>query len=160
MGENPGLEVERVLAGMEPRGGSGWSWRLGTREARENTAGLRLWDGQSPSLSALTPQVGITLHYSSLSTLLWMGVKARVLHKELTWRAPPPQEGDAALPAPRPMLRYVLPSVSSAVGRGSGVGGGHQKLFSQGACSPRGPRSWEITLPRQKRWGVPWGSSG
>uniref|UniRef100_A0A8C9KVR7 Adhesion G protein-coupled receptor A2 n=1 Tax=Phocoena sinus TaxID=42100 RepID=A0A8C9KVR7_PHOSS len=52
--------------------------------------------------------VGITLHYSSLSTLLWMGVKARVLHKELTWRAPPPQEGDAALPAPRPMLRFYL----------------------------------------------------
>uniref|UniRef100_A0A8C3YGY6 Adhesion G protein-coupled receptor A2 n=1 Tax=Catagonus wagneri TaxID=51154 RepID=A0A8C3YGY6_9CETA len=52
--------------------------------------------------------VGITLHYSSLSTLLWMGVKARVLHKELTWRAPPPQEGDTAVPAPRPMLRFYL----------------------------------------------------
>ncbi|XP_039098466.1 adhesion G protein-coupled receptor A2 [Hyaena hyaena] len=52
--------------------------------------------------------VGITLHYSSLSTLLWMGVKARVLHKELTWRAPPPQEGDSVLPAPRPMLRFYL----------------------------------------------------
>ncbi|ELR48818.1 Putative G-protein coupled receptor 124, partial [Bos mutus] len=52
--------------------------------------------------------VGITLHYSSLSTLLWMGVKARVLHKELTWRAPPPPEGDAAPPAPRPMLRFYL----------------------------------------------------
>uniref|UniRef100_A0A452SEQ1 Adhesion G protein-coupled receptor A2 n=1 Tax=Ursus americanus TaxID=9643 RepID=A0A452SEQ1_URSAM len=52
--------------------------------------------------------VGITLHYSSLSTLLWMGVKARVLHKELTWREPPPQEGDAAPPAPRPMLRFYL----------------------------------------------------
>lgn len=63
------------------------------------------------------PQVGITLHYSSLSTLLWMGVKARVLHKELTCRAPPPQEGDSAPPAPRPMLRYMLPMVSFAVGR-------------------------------------------
>uniref|UniRef100_A0A8C8W0Z9 Adhesion G protein-coupled receptor A2 n=1 Tax=Peromyscus maniculatus bairdii TaxID=230844 RepID=A0A8C8W0Z9_PERMB len=52
--------------------------------------------------------VGITLHYSSLSTLLWMGVKARVLHKELTWRAPPPEEGDAAPPGPRPMLRFYL----------------------------------------------------
>nr|XP_036859641.1 adhesion G protein-coupled receptor A2 isoform X3 [Manis javanica] len=52
--------------------------------------------------------VGITLHYSSLSTLLWMGVKARVLHKELTCRAPPPQEGDSAPPAPRPMLRFYL----------------------------------------------------
>ncbi|XP_062933382.1 adhesion G protein-coupled receptor A2 [Cynocephalus volans] len=52
--------------------------------------------------------VGITLHYSSLSTLLWMGVKARVLHKELTWKAPPPQEGDPVPPAPRPMLRFYL----------------------------------------------------
>ncbi|KAM5264887.1 adhesion G protein-coupled receptor A2 [Ctenodactylus gundi] len=52
--------------------------------------------------------VGITLHYSSLSTLLWMGMKARVLHKELSWRAPPPQEGDPPLPAPRPMLRFYL----------------------------------------------------
>lgn len=62
----------------------------------------------SPPASALTPQVGITLHYSSLSTLLWMGVKARVLHKELTWRPPPSQDGDPALPAPRPMLRFYL----------------------------------------------------
>lgn len=62
----------------------------------------------SPPASALTLQVGITLHYSSLSTLLWMGVKARVLHKELTWRPPPSQDGDPALPAPRPMLRYVF----------------------------------------------------
>ncbi|XP_077000487.1 adhesion G protein-coupled receptor A2 [Tamandua tetradactyla] len=52
--------------------------------------------------------VGITLHYSSLSTLLWMGVKARVLHKELTWRVPPPQEGDPTPPPPRPMLRFYL----------------------------------------------------
>uniref|UniRef100_A0A8C2YJR8 Adhesion G protein-coupled receptor A2 n=1 Tax=Chinchilla lanigera TaxID=34839 RepID=A0A8C2YJR8_CHILA len=52
--------------------------------------------------------VGITLHYSSLSTLLWMGVKARVLHKELTWKVPPPQEGDPLPPAPQPMLRFYL----------------------------------------------------
>lgn len=99
--------------------------------------GLRLWPGpngsspvpgcgSSPSLSTLIPQVGITLHYSSLSTLLWMGVKARVLHKELTWRAPPPQEGDSAPPAPRPMLRYMLPDISFAVGKGSEGGVGHQ----------------------------------
>ncbi|KAM4837134.1 adhesion G protein-coupled receptor A2 isoform 2-T2 [Thomomys bottae] len=52
--------------------------------------------------------VGITLHYSSLSTLLWMGVKARVLHKALTGRVPPPQEADSTPPAPRPMLRFYL----------------------------------------------------
>lgn len=95
-----------------------------------------------PSLSALLSQVGITLHYSSLSTLLWMGVKARVLHKELTWRVPPPQEGDSAPPAPRPMLRYMLPTISFAVGKGSQGGLGHQNLFSQGGCrvDPRSGR--------------------
>uniref|UniRef100_A0A8B9P248 Adhesion G protein-coupled receptor A2 n=1 Tax=Apteryx owenii TaxID=8824 RepID=A0A8B9P248_APTOW len=52
--------------------------------------------------------VGIILHYSSLSTLLWMAVKARVLYKEVTWKAPQQQDGDASQPAPRPMLRFYL----------------------------------------------------
>uniref|UniRef100_A0A8C8A9L2 Adhesion G protein-coupled receptor A2 n=1 Tax=Otus sunia TaxID=257818 RepID=A0A8C8A9L2_9STRI len=52
--------------------------------------------------------VGIILHYSSLSTLLWMAVKARVLYKELTWKAPRQPDGDASQPAPRPMLRFYL----------------------------------------------------
>ncbi|XP_054853175.1 adhesion G protein-coupled receptor A2 isoform X2 [Eublepharis macularius] len=52
--------------------------------------------------------VGIILHYSSLSTLLWMAVMARVIYKEASWKAPQPQEGEAALPTPRPMLRFYL----------------------------------------------------
>ncbi|XP_075766985.1 adhesion G protein-coupled receptor A2 isoform X1 [Pelodiscus sinensis] len=52
--------------------------------------------------------VGIILHYSSLSTLLWMAVKARVLYKAATWKAPQQPEGDAPQPAPRPMLRFYL----------------------------------------------------
>uniref|UniRef100_A0A452IZT0 Adhesion G protein-coupled receptor A2 n=1 Tax=Gopherus agassizii TaxID=38772 RepID=A0A452IZT0_9SAUR len=52
--------------------------------------------------------VGIILHYSSLSTLLWMAVKARVIYKEVTWKAPQQQEGDVPQPAPRPMLRFYL----------------------------------------------------
>uniref|UniRef100_A0A8D0FAE9 Adhesion G protein-coupled receptor A2 n=1 Tax=Strix occidentalis caurina TaxID=311401 RepID=A0A8D0FAE9_STROC len=52
--------------------------------------------------------VGIILHYSSLSTLLWMAVKARVLYKELTWKAPRQPDGDTSQPAPRPMLRFYL----------------------------------------------------
>ncbi|XP_067424527.1 adhesion G protein-coupled receptor A2 [Emydura macquarii macquarii] len=52
--------------------------------------------------------VGIILHYSSLSTLLWMAVKARVIYKEVTWKAPQQQEGDMPQPAPRPMLRFYL----------------------------------------------------
>ncbi|NXF70372.1 AGRA2 protein, partial [Ciccaba nigrolineata] len=52
--------------------------------------------------------VGIILHYSSLSTLLWMAVKARVLYKELTWKVPRQPDGDTSQPAPRPMLRFYL----------------------------------------------------
>ncbi|XP_061115763.1 adhesion G protein-coupled receptor A2 [Conger conger] len=53
--------------------------------------------------------VGITLHYSSLSTLLWIGVSARVIYKEAVWRLPRQQEGESlAPPAQRPMLRFYL----------------------------------------------------
>uniref|UniRef100_A0A8B9GCG0 Adhesion G protein-coupled receptor A2 n=1 Tax=Amazona collaria TaxID=241587 RepID=A0A8B9GCG0_9PSIT len=52
--------------------------------------------------------VGIILHYSSLSTLLWMAVKARVLYKEVTWKVPRQPDGDVSQPAPRPMLRFYL----------------------------------------------------
>ncbi|XP_076845234.1 LOW QUALITY PROTEIN: adhesion G protein-coupled receptor A2 [Brachyhypopomus gauderio] len=53
--------------------------------------------------------VGIVLHYSSLSTLLWIGVSARVLYKEALWRSPRQPEGDAGVPpVQRPMLRFYL----------------------------------------------------
>ncbi|XP_006000352.1 adhesion G protein-coupled receptor A2 [Latimeria chalumnae] len=52
--------------------------------------------------------VGIILHYSSLSTMLWMGVKARVIYKEVTRKPPPQQEGDPTQPPQRPMLRFYL----------------------------------------------------
>lgn len=53
-------------------------------------------------------QVGIALHYSSLSTLLWIGVSARVIYKEAVWRTPRQPEGEpAAVPTQRPMLRSV-----------------------------------------------------
>nr|XP_032806682.1 adhesion G protein-coupled receptor A3-like isoform X1 [Petromyzon marinus] len=53
--------------------------------------------------------VGIALHYASLASLLWLGILARNLCKQLRgWRAPP-QPGDAAPgPQPRPMLRFYL----------------------------------------------------
>ncbi len=51
-------------------------------------------------------QVGIALHYSSLSTLLWIGVSARVIYKEAVWRMPRQPEGESpAPPTQRPMLR-------------------------------------------------------
>ncbi|RMB95139.1 hypothetical protein DUI87_28415 [Hirundo rustica rustica] len=43
---------------------------------------------------AVCQAVGIILHYSSLSTLLWMAVKARVLYKEVTWKAPQQPDRD------------------------------------------------------------------
>ncbi|KAG9354785.1 hypothetical protein JZ751_001498 [Albula glossodonta] len=49
--------------------------------------------------------VGIALHYSSLSTLLWIGVSARVIYKETVWRLPRQQEGESPVPpTQRPML--------------------------------------------------------
>ncbi|NXK66168.1 AGRA2 protein, partial [Sylvietta virens] len=57
---------------------------------------------------AVCQAVGIILHYSSLSTLLWMAVKARVLYKEVTWKAPPQPDRDTSQAAPRPMLRFYL----------------------------------------------------
>lgn len=53
--------------------------------------------------------VGIALHYSSLSTLLWIGVSARVIYKEAVWRMPRQPEGESpAPPTQRPMLRFYL----------------------------------------------------
>lgn len=53
-------------------------------------------------------QVGIALHYSSLSTLLWIGVSARVIYKEAVWRTPRQPEGEPpVVPTQRPMLRSV-----------------------------------------------------
>ncbi|NXU08110.1 AGRA2 protein, partial [Pardalotus punctatus] len=57
---------------------------------------------------AVCQAVGIILHYSSLSTLLWMAVKARVLYKEVTWKMPRQPDGDTSQAAPRPMLRFYL----------------------------------------------------
>lgn len=54
-------------------------------------------------------QVAIALHYSSLSTLLWFGISARVIYKEAVWRLPQQLEGESPTPEPpqRPMLRSV-----------------------------------------------------
>ena len=56
MEESPGREVERVSAGTQPWGGSGWSWGRGTWEAGENTVGAEAsglrWDQGFPSTEA------------------------------------------------------------------------------------------------------------
>ncbi|XP_038016349.1 adhesion G protein-coupled receptor A2-like isoform X2 [Motacilla alba alba] len=89
-----------VLGGM-----GGWSaegCQLGAREPNVTSLHCR----HLSNVAVL--MVGIILHYSSLSTLLWMAVKARVLYKELTWKAPQQPDRDASQAAPRPMLRFYL----------------------------------------------------
>uniref|UniRef100_A0A665UG27 Adhesion G protein-coupled receptor A1 n=1 Tax=Echeneis naucrates TaxID=173247 RepID=A0A665UG27_ECHNA len=54
--------------------------------------------------------VGVVLHYSSLSTMLWLGVTARNIYKQVTKKPPQSQDGDPP-PAPRqPLLRFYLVS--------------------------------------------------
>uniref|UniRef100_A0A8C1N4J8 Adhesion G protein-coupled receptor A1 n=1 Tax=Cyprinus carpio TaxID=7962 RepID=A0A8C1N4J8_CYPCA len=57
-------------------------------------------------------QVGIVLHYSSLSTMLWLGVTARNIYKQATKKPQQAQDGDHTPPHPTrsPMLRFYLVS--------------------------------------------------
>lgn len=92
--------------------GTGWDGHRGARPCPQHPLPNR----------RLLPQVGIILHYSSLSTLLWMAVKARVLYKEVTWKAPQQPDRDTSQAAPRPMLRYgpPLPRHRGGISRGWG----------------------------------------
>nr|XP_035927002.1 adhesion G protein-coupled receptor A3 isoform X2 [Halichoerus grypus] len=48
--------------------------------------------------------VGIILHYSTLATVLWVGVTARNIYKQVTKKAKRCQDPDELPPPPRPML--------------------------------------------------------
>lgn len=50
-------------------------------------------------------QVGVVLHYSSLSTMLWLGVTARNIYKQVTKKPPQSQDGDPPLPPKQPLLK-------------------------------------------------------
>ncbi|EMP37389.1 hypothetical protein UY3_05437 [Chelonia mydas] len=52
--------------------------------------------------------VGIILHYSTLATLLWLGVTSRNIYKQVTKKAKRCQDPDEPPPPPRPMLRFYL----------------------------------------------------
>uniref|UniRef100_A0A8D3AV97 Adhesion G protein-coupled receptor A1 n=1 Tax=Scophthalmus maximus TaxID=52904 RepID=A0A8D3AV97_SCOMX len=54
--------------------------------------------------------VGVVLHYSSLSTMLWLGVTARNIYKQVTKRPPQSQDGDPPPPPRQPLLRFYLVS--------------------------------------------------
>ncbi|KAL0964284.1 hypothetical protein UPYG_G00321760 [Umbra pygmaea] len=48
--------------------------------------------------------VGLVLHYSSLSTMLWLGVTARNIYKQVTKKPPQAQNGDPPAHTKQPML--------------------------------------------------------
>ncbi|XP_050803330.1 adhesion G protein-coupled receptor A3 isoform X3 [Gopherus flavomarginatus] len=52
--------------------------------------------------------VGIILHYSTLATVLWLGVTSRNIYKQVTKKAKRCQDPDEPPPPPRPMLRFYL----------------------------------------------------
>ncbi|XP_029691011.1 adhesion G protein-coupled receptor A3 [Takifugu rubripes] len=54
--------------------------------------------------------VGIVLHYSSLSTMLWLGVTARNIYKQVTKKPPQSQDSDPPPPPKQPLLKFYLVS--------------------------------------------------
>uniref|UniRef100_A0A8C7RGC2 Adhesion G protein-coupled receptor A1 n=1 Tax=Oncorhynchus mykiss TaxID=8022 RepID=A0A8C7RGC2_ONCMY len=54
--------------------------------------------------------VGMVLHYSSLSTMLWLGVMARNIYKQVTKKPLQPQDGDPSANTKQPMLKFYLVS--------------------------------------------------
>ncbi|KAJ8793981.1 hypothetical protein J1605_003391 [Eschrichtius robustus] len=50
--------------------------------------------------------VGIVLHYSTLSTMLWIGVTARNIYKQVTKKAPLCPGADQPPYPKQPLLRY------------------------------------------------------
>ncbi|KAM4851831.1 adhesion G protein-coupled receptor A1 isoform 1-T1 [Thomomys bottae] len=56
----------------------------------------------------LCQAVGIALHYSTLSTMLWIGVTARNIYKQVTKKAPPCPGADQPPYPKQPLLRFYL----------------------------------------------------
>ncbi|CAJ0949043.1 unnamed protein product, partial [Ranitomeya imitator] len=52
--------------------------------------------------------IGILLHYCTLATVLWVGVTARNIYKQVTKKAKRCPDPDELPPPPRPMLRFYL----------------------------------------------------
>ncbi|XP_045330346.1 adhesion G protein-coupled receptor A3 isoform X2 [Leopardus geoffroyi] len=58
--------------------------------------------------ASICQAIGIILHYSTLATVLWVGVTARNIYKQVTRKAKRCQDPDELPPPPRPMLRFYL----------------------------------------------------
>lgn len=99
-------------------------------------------------LTGLSPQVGILLHYSTLATMLWIGVTARNIYKQVTKKAPPCPGADQP-PYPRqPLLRYRA-HVPGRLGYLLGV----SASWLTGKRGPRTIRSAQVARVRVGRWG-------
>nr|XP_057911955.1 adhesion G protein-coupled receptor A1 isoform X2 [Doryrhamphus excisus] len=88
--------------------------------------------------------VGVVLHYSSLATMLWLGVTARNIYKQVTKKPPQSQDGDPPRPPKQPLLRFYLVSggvpliicgVTAAVNLDN-YGSGEQALYCWMAWEP------------------------
>ncbi|XP_039191839.1 adhesion G protein-coupled receptor A3 isoform X1 [Crotalus tigris] len=58
--------------------------------------------------TSICQAVGIILHYSTLATLLWIGLTSRNIYKQVTRKAKRCQDPGEPPPPPRPMLRFYL----------------------------------------------------
>ncbi|KAK2521405.1 Adgra3 [Columba guinea] len=58
--------------------------------------------------ASICQAVGIILHYSTLATVLWLGVTSRNIYKQVTKKVKRCQDPDEPPPPPRPMLRFYL----------------------------------------------------
>lgn len=97
--EDPSAPCQSHFLSPPPEDARGRGSDLGGRALAE--AGL----GGAGSL-ALSPQVGIVLHYSTLSTMLWIGVAARNIYKQVTKKAPLCPGADQPPHPKQPLLRY------------------------------------------------------
>ncbi|XP_061818570.1 adhesion G protein-coupled receptor A3 isoform X2 [Nerophis lumbriciformis] len=88
--------------------------------------------------------VGVVLHYSSLATMLWLGVTARNIYKQVVKKPPQSQDGDPPRPPKQPLLRFYLVSggvpliicgVTAAVNIDN-YGSGEQALYCWMAWEP------------------------
>ena len=100
------------------------------RERRAQTQGGGA--GRRAGSHWLFPQVGIVLHYSTLSTLLWIGVTARNIYKQVTKKAPLcPGAGQPPYPK-QPLLRYRARLTPSPGLPGGSQQAGHGEAWAQG----------------------------
>uniref|UniRef100_A0A673XP12 Adhesion G protein-coupled receptor A1 n=1 Tax=Salmo trutta TaxID=8032 RepID=A0A673XP12_SALTR len=90
--------------------------------------------------------VGVVLHYSSLSTMLWLGVMARNIYKQVTKKPLQHQDSDPPAHPKQPMLRFYLvsggvPFIICGITAGVNIDN-----YGSGETSPYCWMAWESSL--------------